>query len=281
MTRRSSSSSSSSRRGLRRPGAAPRHHPMRTSHPSCARTDAARQDPSAVPCAPHPGQPAHHDIRPGAGPRVGWAGWVGGWRVDRAVGWAGSSSSGGEENSADRHPAAAAGCSDSCYLRRHFPPRCSLLLCQHPHGPPPLPRASPVCPRMHAVRPGYEVGYKLDDKYYVNNHLMFKVLVHETNGQYTMSQQTEAELEAAAAVEVRGLVLGGGEVGGGGEGRSAVRRSAVLAWEECAGPGFAAARGAGQSGPACRRWHRSRLMLWSVACAAPPPAACRRAAAGC
>lgn len=53
------------------------------------------------------------------------------------------------------------------------------------------------------MRPGYEVGYKLDDKYYVNNHLMFKVLVHETNGQYTLSQQSEAELEAAAAVEVR------------------------------------------------------------------------------
>ena len=34
--------------------------------------------------------------------------------------------------------------------------------------------------------------------------LMFKVLVHETNGQYTQSRlQNEAELEAAAAVEVR------------------------------------------------------------------------------
>jgi hypothetical protein len=70
---------------------------------------------------------------------------------------------------------------------------------------------------LAAVRPGYEVGYKVDDKYYVNNHLMFKVLVHETNGQYTLSQQSEAELEAAAAVEVRGvgawlaLCCGGGQ----------------------------------------------------------------------
>jgi hypothetical protein len=32
---------------------------------------------------------------------------------------------------------------------------------------------------------------------------MFKVLVHETHGQYTMSQLDEAEVEAAAAVEVR------------------------------------------------------------------------------
>jgi len=60
------------------------------------------------------------------------------------------------------------------------------------------------CAFRSSVRPGFEVGYQIDDKYYVNNHLMFKVLVHETNGQYTMSRtQGEAELEAAAAVEVR------------------------------------------------------------------------------
>jgi len=27
------------------------------------------------------------------------------------------------------------------------------------------------------VRPGFEVGYQVKDKYYVNNHLMFKILV--------------------------------------------------------------------------------------------------------
>ncbi|EFN55304.1 hypothetical protein CHLNCDRAFT_134265 [Chlorella variabilis] len=58
-----------------------------------------------------------------------------------------------------------------------------------------------------SVRPGYEVGYQVDDKYYVNNHLMFKVLVHETHGQYTMSKQDEAEVEAAAAVEAGGRRL--------------------------------------------------------------------------
>lgn len=59
-----------------------------------------------------------------------------------------------------------------------------------------------------SVRPGYEVGYQKDNKYYVNNHLMFKVLVHETNGQYTQSRlQGEAELEAAAAVEAGGRRL--------------------------------------------------------------------------
>lgn len=34
---------------------------------------AARQDPAAVPCTPDLGQPAHHHLRPGAGPGVGCA----------------------------------------------------------------------------------------------------------------------------------------------------------------------------------------------------------------
>lgn len=55
-----------------------------------------------------------------------------------------------------------------------------------------------------SVRPGFEVGFKEGDKYYVNNHLMFKVLVHESNGQYARIRQREAELEAAAAVETTG-----------------------------------------------------------------------------
>lgn len=55
-----------------------------------------------------------------------------------------------------------------------------------------------------SVRPGFEVGYKNRDRYYVNNHLMFKVLVHESNGQYARLRQREAELEAAAAAEATG-----------------------------------------------------------------------------
>ncbi|GAB4818902.1 hypothetical protein N2152v2_005948 [Parachlorella kessleri] len=58
-----------------------------------------------------------------------------------------------------------------------------------------------------SVRPGFEVGYKMNDKYYVNNHLMFKVLVHETYGQYTRSAQSKAELDAAAAAETGGRRL--------------------------------------------------------------------------
>lgn len=53
------------------------------------------------------------------------------------------------------------------------------------------------------MRPGFEVGYELNGKYYVNNHLMFKILVHETNGQYTMGKRaSDAELQAAANIEV-------------------------------------------------------------------------------
>ena len=53
-----------------------------------------------------------------------------------------------------------------------------------------------------SVRPGYEVGYEKDGKRYVNNHLMFKILVHQTNGQYTRAKENMAEIEAAAIVEV-------------------------------------------------------------------------------
>lgn len=52
-----------------------------------------------------------------------------------------------------------------------------------------------------SVRPGYEVGYEKDGKHYVNNHLMFKILVHQTNGQYTKAKENMAEIEAAAIVE--------------------------------------------------------------------------------
>ena len=54
-----------------------------------------------------------------------------------------------------------------------------------------------------SVRPGYEVGYDKDGKRYINNHLMFKILVHQTNGQYTKAKENMAEIEAAAIVEVR------------------------------------------------------------------------------
>ena len=79
------------------------------------------------------------------------------------------------------------------------------------------------------MRPGFEVGYNLDKKYYVNNHLMFKILVHESNGQYSAMLRTEAELEAAAAVEVRARAggVGGDERGWGRRGAHLRRRGVV------------------------------------------------------
>lgn len=47
-----------------------------------------------------------------------------------------------------------------------------------------------------------QVGYQENGKYYINNHLMFKILVHKTNGQYTRSRENMAELEAASIIEV-------------------------------------------------------------------------------
>ena len=54
-----------------------------------------------------------------------------------------------------------------------------------------------------SIRPGYEIGFAVDGKYYLNNHLMFKILVHKTNGQYSKARKDMAELEAAAVVEVQ------------------------------------------------------------------------------
>lgn len=59
-------------------------------------------------------------------------------------------------------------------------------------------------PKPESVMPGFEVGYELNKKFYVNNHLMFKVLVHETHGEYTRTAAEEAEIEAASAVEAGG-----------------------------------------------------------------------------
>ena len=57
-----------------------------------------------------------------------------------------------------------------------------------------------------SIRPGFQVGYEEEGKYYVNNHLMFKILVHQTNGQYTRARVNMAEIEAAAVIEV-GIAL--------------------------------------------------------------------------
>ncbi|GIL84591.1 hypothetical protein Vretimale_14585 [Volvox reticuliferus] len=39
------------------------------------------------------------------------------------------------------------------------------------------------------LRPGFEVGYKVGEKYYLNNHLVFNILVYQTHGEYTAARK--------------------------------------------------------------------------------------------
>ena len=111
----------------------------------------------------------------------------------------------------------------------------------------------------------------MNDKFYVNNHLMFKILVHETNGQYTRSKQSSAELEAASAVEV-GRVGGGRCWGGpGSKGDRWLGGGGLAPWAGSAGAqhGCPAARGPGANA------HLPRCLP------APPRPARSLAAGGC
>ncbi|EFJ42043.1 hypothetical protein VOLCADRAFT_77298 [Volvox carteri f. nagariensis] len=47
------------------------------------------------------------------------------------------------------------------------------------------------------LRPGFEVGYKVGDKYYINNHLVFNVLVYQTHGEYTAARKQYVKSELA------------------------------------------------------------------------------------
>lgn len=39
------------------------------------------------------------------------------------------------------------------------------------------------------MRPGFELGYKEFDKYFIRNHLQFNILVHPTHGEYLRAGQ--------------------------------------------------------------------------------------------
>mmetsp|Transcript_15649 Transcript_15649/g.38973 ORF Transcript_15649/g.38973 Transcript_15649/m.38973 type:complete len:700 (-) Transcript_15649:257-2356(-) len=47
------------------------------------------------------------------------------------------------------------------------------------------------------VRPGFELGYKENGKYYINNHLVFNILVYETHGEYTAARAKMSNLAEA------------------------------------------------------------------------------------
>ena len=52
------------------------------------------------------------------------------------------------------------------------------------------------------MRPGFDLGFWTGDRHFINNHLMFKILLYKTNGQYTKARQRFEEMEAASVVEV-------------------------------------------------------------------------------
>lgn len=53
------------------------------------------------------------------------------------------------------------------------------------------------------VATGFDLGFWADNRHFINNHLMFKILVYKTNGQYTKARKRYEEMEAASVVEVR------------------------------------------------------------------------------
>lgn len=54
------------------------------------------------------------------------------------------------------------------------------------------------------VRPGFELGYKENGKYYIYNHLVFNVLVHKTHGEYTRARANSALIDGLDARKLLG-----------------------------------------------------------------------------
>lgn len=59
---------------------------------------------------------------------------------------------------------------------------------------------------------GFDLGFKSGKEHFINNHLVFRVLLYKTNGQYTRARKQYEDLAAAAIVEVR-LLIGGSTAG--------------------------------------------------------------------
>lgn len=61
-------------------------------------------------------------------------------------------------------------------------------------------RALCIPPCMPAVRLGFEIGYELDGKFYINNHLMLLVLVRLLLGSSHMGRPVGMRAEKAACL---------------------------------------------------------------------------------
>lgn len=59
------------------------------------------------------------------------------------------------------------------------------------------------------VRPGFELGFKEGDKYFIRNHLQFNILVHPTHGEYTRARQGYKDAAVLDNVNARKLLASG------------------------------------------------------------------------
>jgi transmembrane 9 superfamily protein 2/4 len=57
------------------------------------------------------------------------------------------------------------------------------------------------------VRPGFELGYKEDGKFYVFNHLQFNILVHPTHGEYMRARQGFKDAAVLDNIDARRMLL--------------------------------------------------------------------------
>lgn len=57
------------------------------------------------------------------------------------------------------------------------------------------------------VRPGFELGYEENGKYYVKNHLQFNILVHPTHGEYMRARQGYKDAAVLENIDARRLML--------------------------------------------------------------------------
>lgn len=56
------------------------------------------------------------------------------------------------------------------------------------------------------VRPGFELGYEENGKYYVKNHLQFNILVHPTHGEYMRARQGYKDAAVLENIDARRLM---------------------------------------------------------------------------
>lgn len=66
--------------------------------------------------------------------------------------------------------------------------------------------AAPFLQQNEFVRPGFELGSKEGDKYYIRNHLQFNILVHPTHGEYMRARQGYKDAAVLDNVNARKLL---------------------------------------------------------------------------